>query len=230
MTKVLLNPQGKVYTGNNKALVMPAYKKYNVTIDSIIGDFDSNGVLQPPADEGNIIFTGVKDVGNHAIAYRFYKNKSIKSVSFPDLVTVSGNQSLYYTFCESSVAFALFPELTTISVAGALSDAFYECAYLTSISFPKLTTISSIGRCFNYTFGHCRNITALSFPALTTTSFGGLDVFQSMFDSQSGIDSGTIVMHFPSNLSSTISGLNGYPNFGASSGRLTLSFDLPATS
>ena len=39
----------------------------------------------------------------------------------------------------------------------------------------------------------------------------------------------TVTIHFPSNLQSTISQLDGYPLFGGESGYIVLAFDLPAT-
>ena len=84
---------------------------------------------------------------------------------------------------------------------------------------------------FNSAFMACSNLTDIYFNALTTTSFGSnVNQFQNMFNANSMSTSGNCTIHFPSNLSSTISGLTGYPNFGAAAGKLTLAFDLPETS
>lgn len=80
--------------------------------------------------------------------------------------------------------------------------------------------IASIGGAFKGTA-----VSSLSFPALTTSSSINLQYAMS--------DTGTDIvrtLHFPSNLESTISTLDGYPLFGGTSGYVVLAFDLPATS
>jgi hypothetical protein len=194
--------------------------------------------------------------GTSALNYAFRDCASLTSVSFPELTTISGGNSLSFAFsyCTSltSVSFSKlttisgvsalseaftnntgltsvsFPELTTISGNSALSYVFESCTSLTSISFPKLTTISGSSALGN-TFRNCTSITSISFPKLTTTSFGSrVNQFGAMMNNTGTGTTHTI--HFPSNLQSTISGLSGYPLFGGTSGYVTLSFDLPATS
>ena len=194
--------------------------------------------------------------GTSALNYAFRDCASLTSVSFPELTTISGGNSLSFAFsyCTSltSVSFSKlttisggsvlseafnqntgltsvsFPELTTISGNSALSFAFDSCKSLTSISFPKLTTISGISA-LSSAFRYCTSLTSISFPKLTTTSFGSrVNQFSSMMNNTGTGTTHTI--HFPSNLQSTISGLTGYPLFGGTSGYVTLSFDLPATS
>jgi hypothetical protein len=55
-------------------------------------------------------------------------------------------------------------------------------------------------------------------------------MFNNNASSGTAATSGNVKVHFPSNLSSTISGLTGYPLFGGASGKVTLLFDLAATS
>lgn len=242
-------------TLDNKVLVSPSIVKYGCTIDDILGNIDANGVLQSPANDYNLVFTGVKDIADYALYYKFYYLSHLKSVSFPDLVTVSGTYTSYYMAPESDVISASFPELTTISGVRGLSYMFINCRSLTSVSFPKLTTISG-NYGLAYAFSGCRNLTSVSFPELTTltggsslntifnacfnlesiffpklttSSFGNAtDQFADMMRSTRTDITHTI--HFPSNLQSTIQGLQGYPNFGGTSGYVVLSFDLPATS
>lgn len=258
--------------------------KYGCTIDSLLGDVDANGVLKIPTSlNGNITFNGVKDIGNYALYNKFYRCAYGNfEVSFPDLETISGTQALYNmfysvyvtsismpklktisgvygvgSFCTSCsrLTEVNLPELTTISGNSGAYSMFYFCSNVTTVSLPKLqevsgdygmnamlqgTKISTItfpalsnlsgSAACGYIFGNCTSISSISFPALTTTSFGSyVNQFSGMFDNSSGSISGAFTMHFPSNLSSTIAGLTGYPNFGATAGRLTLAFDLPAT-
>jgi len=105
---------------------------------------------------------------------------------------------------------------------------FNDCKALTTVSFPKLSTIDIDKACMSM-FSSCKALTDVYFNSLTTTSFGS---YTSQFSSiMTGTGNTTIhTIHFPSNLQSTISGLSGYPLFGGTSGYVTLSFDLPATS
>ena len=84
---------------------------------TFIGEIDSNGTLQAPVDSNyidNIVFTGVKDIataglsakfdndnstsGTNPPAYMRPKSRHVKNISFPDLVSISGNYALY-RFC-----------------------------------------------------------------------------------------------------------------------------------
>ena len=260
--------------------------KYGCTIDNMLGDVDANGKLQQPANtSGDIVFTGVKDVGTNALAYKFYGNSNLThSVSFPDLITVSGYYGCSNMFYQcTGLISVLLPELTTVSGNSGCYFMFYGCTGLTSVSLPELTTLSNtnsagsmFGSCYYLTnisipklstatgnlalYGfvqNCTRLTSISFPllsningvsvfmsafmgcsslsdvyfnSLTTTSFGSnINQFNSMFNSSTAQTSGTCTVHFPSNLSSTIAGLTGYPLFGGTSGRIVLAFDLPAT-
>ena len=62
-----------------------------------------------------------------------------------------------------------FPKLTTILGSYALRYAFYDCTNLTSVSFPKLTTISG-SYALGYVFYSCSKLTSVSFPKVTTIS------------------------------------------------------------
>ena len=102
------------------------------------------------------------------------------------------------------------------------------------MSFLKLSILTG-ANCFGSCFLGCKLITDIYFNALTTTSFGTkyINQFNGMFNNSSSgtaATSGNVNVHFPSNLETTISGLTGYPLFGGASGRVTLLFDLPATS
>lgn len=262
-------------------------KKYNITIDSIVGDVNDSGVLQAPTVEGDLVFNGVKDVVEKGLYQSFANNEVIKSVSFPDLEALSNNMALFGTFtnCVGIISISFpklktmsgrevmrnafsnctgitsvsFPELETISGHWGIINAFYNCPSLISAFFPKLKTlsgagnegqfravfqnsdirtiefpmlsdISNSGSCFYGAFAGNKNLTSISFPALKTTSFGSnVNQFSYIFDSTTGQTSGAFTMHFPSNLEAKIQTMSGYPDFGATAGRLTLAFDLPAT-
>lgn len=194
-----------------------------------------------------------------ALEYFCYNSYSIQSVSFPALTMVTVASTFGYAF-EKSIALTSvsFPALTQVSGLYIFDRAFKSCALLQNMSFPVLGIINNscfryafessglqtisfdsvyrIGQqydgCFQYAFKGCKNLQSISFASLKTDSFGTtkLGQFTNMFDSETAQTSGEVVVHFPSNLETTIQGLTGYPLFGGTSGRITLSFDLEATS
>ena len=173
--------------------------------------------------------------GTNACYYMFSSCYRITSVSLPKLTTVSADYACYYMFSSCSALTAVsLPELKTVSGNYAFNGLFNLAQELTTISFPKLNSITptstTTATCANM-FSSCRKLMDIYFNSLTTTSFGSsVAQFNGMFNSSTASTSGNVNIHFPSNLQSTISGLQGYPNFGATAGRVTLLFDLTATS
>ena len=201
-----------------------------------------------------VSFPDIETLSNADSLYYGFCYSNINGVSFPKLSSVSGNSALNSCFYSSKVSSVSFPELLSITGTSATRNMFAYDESLTTASFPKLKTATGfacMGAMFQATsittlsfpeldnigdsvmlsmLSSCKTITDLYFNSLKTTSFGSyVNQFANMFNSSTASTSGAFTMHFPSNLSSTISGLTGYPNFGASSGRLTLAFDLPAT-
>ena len=230
--------------------------KYGANADTLLGNVNTSGVLQLPTTQSELVFTGVKDIINYGLEYKLafssvksvsfpelttisgsygcayicYMCKKLTSISFPELTTISGKDGMYHAFQETgSLTSASFPKLTTISGNYGMSYAF-QYSNLTSISFPKLTTISGTS-CFSYAFRGCSKLANIYFNKVTTSTFASVkNQFSSMFNSDTASTSGTVNVHFPSNLSSTVSGLTGYPTFGGNSSRVVLKFDLTATS
>lgn len=106
---------------------------------------------------------------------------------------------------------------------GVLVRKFHNLTTITSASFPDLDNLTTKGALVNC-FSGCTGLTSVSFPALKTTSFGSTNKDQ-LNNLVYGVTGCTI--HFPSNLSSKVSSLTGYPNFGGTS--TSVLFDLPAT-
>lgn len=195
--------------------------------------------------------------GNNSMTGMFGSCQSLTSVSFPKLTTISGTSALSSMFGScSNLENVSFPLLTTVLQSG-LSSIFQSCTKLATMEFPELTEASgnsALSGCFGYCpnietvrftklndvsgastfsscFTNCVKLTDVYFNGLKTTSFGSnINQFSGMFNTSTGSISSSVNVHFPSNLSSTISGLTGYPNFGGTSGRIHLLFDLPATS
>ena len=254
---------GYMYLGNKKVcpaiVVKSGYNMKNAYFtENVFTNVDSNGKLtSSETTQGDLVFTGFKDVGDNVLGSKFrgdssitngvifndlekisgrkacnsmFHNCPIKSVSFKKLKEISGQEACYIMFwgCQqlSSVS---FPELATISGGLACEGMFMYCT-IKSVSFQKLSTISGYWALSDM-FSGCSYMEELYFPALTTSSFGDInDQFDYLFDGDTAEISGNVTVHFPSNLQSTIAGLEGYPTFGGTSGRIVLAFDLPATS
>ena len=146
--------------------------KYGVSIDNTLGSVDSNGVLQMPDNTaGDIVFTGVKDVSNYVLFYKFNRNSNLAcSVSFPDLETISGNQALFYSFYSTHITSVSLPKLKTVSGSNAASYAFSN-TNITSLSFPELVTVKGSSS-LQYLAAACSHLTSVSFPKLKTLSGG----------------------------------------------------------
>lgn len=172
---------------------------------------------------------------NYAMDYMCRNCPNLQSIDFSKLETISAQYALRSCFSASrGLTSYSFPELQTISGSSALNSSFLQSAIVT-MSFPKLSILTGSG-CLASCFSGCNLITDIYFNALTTTSFGTryINQLNNMFNSSASLGtaatSGNVNVHFPSNLETTISGLTGYPLFGGASGRVTLLFDLPATS
>ena len=166
--------------------------------------------------------------GQNGCMYMLNYCRALTSVSLPNLTTISGISGCdgMLNNCKALTSVSL-PKLTTISGVQGCNGMLRSCTALVSVSFPKLTTVSG-GNAFSYMLYGCTAITDVYFPALTTTSFGSnANQFSNMMNSTG---SAVIhILHFPSNLQSTIQGLTGYPLFSGTSKYVVLAFDLPAT-
>jgi len=114
--------------------------------------------------------------------------------------------------------------LITISAQRALSNMCQNCSSLTSVSFPKLSSINSAMILWE-AFYNCSSLSSLSFPALKSTSFGNNS--RQFRDMLRGVTGCTV--HFPSNLQSVIGSWEDVVN-GFNGTNTVVSFDLPSTS
>lgn len=174
----------------------------------------------------------------------------VKLIATDNSTTTYPYGALYFGFSNTRVEGIIFYDLETISVTVSLGarvtanplwhlvDGAVEC---TTVEFNKLSTISLVAQgtssstypracLFDSWFANGCGVTDVYFHSLTTTSFqgdGSAYTFYSMFSNAGS--SIVRTLHFPSNLQSTISGLQGYPLFGGTSGYVVLAFDLTAT-
>ena len=229
--------------------------KYGATVDSLLGDVDSNGVLQIPTGSADLVFTGVENIAGSVLYYKFYNCTNIESISFPSLTTVSDGSAMYYAFSGcTGITSVSFPVLTTVSGGRAMVGAFNDCTGITSVNLSALTTVSgsnAMNSAFVGRLGNMSLLTSVSFPSLSvltglqalaycfryrnglrTVSFPALTStsfgsYTNQFDNMlSGVTGCTV--HFPSNLQSVIGSWTSVTNgFGGRS--TTVLFDLPAT-
>lgn len=245
MAKVQIDSNNKVYVdSNNKILLtngttgIPRYK-----VDNGIASLESYNMSNS--------FTSLVSISQYAMDYAFYQNENvIGNVAFTNLEYV-GKYGMQYAFQNTKLTGASFPKLEYVDDFG-LFHAFLACPILGEISFPELKTatgsalsyvvastrittlrfpkLSSIQdvSVLSYCCQYCTNLENVYFNALTTKSFGtNKNQFSNFFSNTgSGV---THTMHFPSNLTSVVGALTGYPLFGGTSGYVTISFDLPAT-
>ena len=167
-----------------------------------------------------------------------FSDSTLKSVSMPNLTTVIGGgliNGLLRAFSSTQITELNFPKLTTIiGDYSGLAYICFSCLKLETVRFPMLATIptrsSSSATNFYSAFYGCTALKDIYFNAINSNTFTGgyTYVFNNMFSSTSGRTNGCTV-HFPSNMQSIISGLNGYPTFGGNARYITIAFDLPAT-
>jgi hypothetical protein len=174
-------------------------KYFGCTVETFLGVVDANGVLQAPFSSyyfDNIVFTGVKDIADGGLAGKFFNDSStsgslpkgltrgrsryIKSLSFPDLETLSNKYSLYNLgTANTTLESVSLPKLRTISGAFAFSYVFEDCTGLTSIDLSSLTTVSG-NRGMTNAFVSCSNLTTVDLSSLTSVSgdYGLASAFQ----------------------------------------------------
>lgn len=241
----------KLYLGTREvtpSIYKDAASKYGATIDNMLGNVDANGSLQYPNETNEIIFSGVKEIRNSALKYKFY-GSGITAVSFPDLEIFDGDMGYAFADCKNLKTIS-FPKLQRFSNADG--NMFNSCSNIVSVEFPELTDVGGF-HCFDRAFRGCSKLKTITFykleqinqsrtfewafsscEALENVYFYGLktiaqtDAFAGLLSQNS---SGSVKnIHFPSNQQTLISRLYDYPLFGGTSGYVNLLFDLPATS
>lgn len=146
-------------------------EKYGATVDTFLGDVNVSGVLQVPTWQADLVFDGVTDLADFALQYKFYKNPTISSASFPQLVQMSGGSAFDHCFYDTPIENISFPVLQSVTGYRGFYNAFVDSS-IQSVSFPALATVSGSNG-FNYAFSTCRLITSASFPVLEEVTGDG---------------------------------------------------------
>ena len=199
---------------------------------------------------GTVDFSDLVNIGKDAgLYYTFHGCNGITSVDLSGLKTISGTCGNSFYECNGLINVDM-QNLVSISGQGTCNAMFARCKNLTSVNISSLTTLSSYSNycaamfsqcsklqtirfaslsniksatCLNFVVSDCTSLTDLYFPALDSNSFGSYtSQFNNMLSGCSGV-----TVHFPNNLSSVISSLSGYPNFGGTN--TTVLYDLVPT-
>lgn len=118
-------------------------------------------------------------------AQAFAENPNLRSVDFPDLLSVAGNDNFYRFSYQGSqtnsrLSSVSFPKLKMIQGSNVFGGAFTRCIHLSSIEFPELLNLSGTSGTptFYTAFNECSALTSMSFPKLSainaTTTWGNM--------------------------------------------------------
>lgn len=136
----------------------PATTKYGGAVANVLGDVDSNGVLQyPSGPQCHLVFSGVKTLmAGYILQQKFLGDSGVLSAVFPDLEEISG---VY-----------------------AINGIFEYCPNIVSISFPKLLVVSA-NAAARYLAANCPSLQRVDFGSLgkTGTSILSVSVFSNAF-------------------------------------------------
>ena len=195
--------------------------------------------------------------GQYGCQRMFYGCPGLTSADLSSLTIISGQygcSNMFYN--DSGLTSADLSSLAIISGQYGCDGMFYNCAGITSINVSSLAVVTA-NACMQGAFRGCTNLTEIKFSSLKDFNTGNTNSFLSQAFAQSGIQNiyfpafttttpGThkgelsnmvsstsnVNIHFPKNLDpqtgdTTISDMQGYPNFGSLTS--VLLFDLPST-
>lgn len=165
---------GGLYLGGK--LVTPviekevAKTKFGASIDTFLGDVNSNGELSAPTGAVVLDFTGVKKINNGAVGFAFRDNETIIGLYAPTLTEIAP-KGLYEAFygCNhlESIDLSL---LETLGING-LYQAFYNCTAITSVDLSSLQSVGNYG--LYYAFAYTK-FTNLNLSSITSVGQYGL--------------------------------------------------------
>lgn len=162
-------------------------RKYGMTINNILGDYDADGNYIQPTEEFDFDLTGVKSFSATGMFHsKFRGNRGIRNVYIPDVVTSSlstifvdtfygssikefhcngnwtGSSAFTNTFTLSDLEVVDMPDLQELS--SNTSSTFQNCYHLTTVNLPSVTYINA-----SYLFSDCTALEELKLPTLRFT-------------------------------------------------------------
>ena len=190
---------GKLYVGNSgstpaiiKVEEVPK-TKFGVTIDNLLGDVDTEGVLNTlNIPNFEFVGVGIKTVASGALAYKFTSASSaqptinITKILLPDLEQVHTDGCRQMASKSSCLVEVNLGHLSIVNNHGAFSEAFADCYYLMNTGLDNVTEITSTN-VFDAAYYNCNKLQSTSLDNLTIIS--GNYACQEMFALCSSITS-----------------------------------------
>lgn len=157
------------------SIQMGEEKVYNVDGYDWLGEINAQGELVTPTKDINLVFDGVKELGSSILSSKFSSDTRIKSVSFPDLETVTGSGACGRAFYSCDITSVSMPKLKSISASNSFSMCFRRNK-ITNFYLPELETITG-----DYAFSNCLSnnsyLKTASFPKLVSCSNNAFNGF-----------------------------------------------------
>ena len=144
----------------------------------------------------------------------------LSEVEFPNLTTISTG-GMRSAFENTLLTVLSFPKLKTISSDRSMETIVLGCQNLTQLQFPVLESLSSL----EDAFGKCPLLTSLSFPKLTKITSQNAFRISSSYPSYA--TNTITELHFGAANQAAIEATSGYPTlWGIGAGKATVYFDL----
>ena len=207
-------------------------------------EVDNSGSLLHSTTQSTIIdFTGITKIVEPYILYGAYldNHNLTTSVDMSDVITIGGLNTCQNTFQNSSIRGFDLSALQEIGVGGisnqySCSNMFSGCSYITTASFPSLTTLGGSYCCqqmFRYSsvvtvdmsavtaitgsgamqamLADCSSLTTVYIGGTTAIDFGTrTNQFNNLFQNNTQ----NIDVYAPAANQAKIEAMSGYPNFG----------------
>lgn len=149
-------PTGTINISQNGIVDVTDFATADVQVPTTAPDFymeftkDANNTLQVPTTLMNL--SGIKDLGNNVLAYKYYNNTNITSVDMSGLEKITGTNALFNAFygCTNIISV----DMSNIkTITGSCQAAFYNITNLTSVNISSLESVDNVNGCSQMFYG-----------------------------------------------------------------------------
>lgn len=148
--------RAKGVTGTMTPLQMPTKigtiyaSKYGVSGDSVLGNVDQNGELQPPSTSFTFQSDAIVSIPMNMMYNKFYRNTALVEVSLPNLTTVGQNgMNGAFNGC-TALKTVVIPKLSTVGANG-LNNMLYGCTAIEVVDFSQATAVPTLSNVNTFT-------------------------------------------------------------------------------
>lgn len=148
--------RAKGVTGTMTPLQMPTKigtiyaSKYGVSGDSVLGNVDQNGELQPPSTPFTFQSDAIVSIPMNMMYNKFYRNTALVEVSLPNLTTVGQNgMNGAFNGC-TALKTVVLPKLSTVGANG-LNNMLYGCTAIEVVDFSQATAVPTLSNVNTFT-------------------------------------------------------------------------------